>query len=70
MFPDIRNTGMDSEEFCDFALNEASVALLPGTNFGKFGDGFVRLSCVSSMDAIEKAVSNLNSALRRKNESR
>ena len=57
---------MDSEEFCDFALNEASVALLPGTNFGEFGDGFIRLSCVSSLTAIREAVAALDSALRKR----
>ncbi|MBE6358616.1 MAG: pyridoxal phosphate-dependent aminotransferase [Lentisphaerae bacterium] len=66
VFPDIRGTGMDSEEFCDFALNEASVALLPGTNFGEFGDGFIRLSCVSSLTAIREAVAALDSALRKR----
>lgn len=69
VFPDISGTGMNSEEFADFALNEASIAVLPGTNFGEFGNGFVRLSCVSSVAAIQEAVTNLQEALRRRNES-
>ena len=64
VFPDIRDTGMNSEEFAFFALNEASVALLPGKSFGEGGEGFVRFSCVSSTADMEKAVNNLAGALK------
>lgn len=63
VFPDIRGTGMSSNEFSDFALEKAGVALLPGNNFGEFGEGFVRLSCVNSMQVIEQALQNLKRAL-------
>lgn len=63
VFPDIRGTGMTSNEFSDFALEKAGVALLPGNNFGEFGEGFVRLSCVNSMQVIKQALQNLKRAL-------
>ena len=48
-FPSIGGLGLGSEEFCRRAINEAGVALVPGTCFGS--EGFVRLSyCVSDED--------------------
>ena len=45
-FPNISPIGLKSEEFCERAIHEAGVALVPGTCFGT--EGFVRLSyCVS-----------------------
>ncbi|MDK2383767.1 MAG: pyridoxal phosphate-dependent aminotransferase, partial [Candidatus Korarchaeota archaeon] len=41
-FPNIKGTGMSSEELADRLLNEAGVALLPGTAFGESGEGFLR----------------------------
>lgn len=64
VFPDIRRSGMNSEEFAKFALTEASTAVLPGNCFGEKGEGFVRFSCVSSVSNIEKAIKNLSGALR------
>jgi len=64
-FPDISGTGMTSDEFAMFALEEASVALLPGNNFGPSGEGFVRMCYVNSMENIGKAIDQLSVALRR-----
>ena len=63
-FPSISHLGMSSEEFCERAIREAGVALVPGTCFG--AEGFVRLSyCVSDddletgLDRLEKFVTAL-----------
>ncbi len=42
VFPDIRSTGMTSREFATKLLEEEKVAVVPGTAFGKAGEGFVR----------------------------
>ena len=48
-FPSIKGLGLGSEEFCERAIREVGVALVPGTCFG--AEGFVRLSyCVSDAD--------------------
>lgn len=48
-FPRIDSFGMSSEEFCERAIREAGVALVPGSCFGV--EGFARLSyCVSDSD--------------------
>ena len=51
-FPNIRKTGMSSEELADKLLNEAGVALLPGTAFGEPGEGFLRISFAGPMEDI------------------
>jgi len=63
-FPNITKTGMTSEEFADFSLEKAQVALLPGTDFGEYGKGFVRMCYVNSQENIEKAIKALDIALR------
>ena len=62
-FPNISETGMGSDSFSEFALQEAGVALLPGTNFGPGGEGYVRLSYVNSIENIEAAINRLSAAL-------
>lgn len=62
-FPNITGTGMTSDEFSNFALEKASVALLPGNNFGVHGEGFVRLCYANSLGNIRRAVDQLGRAL-------
>ncbi len=44
LFPDIRGTGKTSKEIFDLLFDKARIATLPGTSFGKYGEGFIRLS--------------------------
>ena len=62
-FPNIEGTGKSSQEMADYLLNEAGVAVLSGTSFGKFGEGFLRLSYANSIENIEKAVTNIKAAI-------
>jgi len=61
-FPNISSFGMTSEEFSDEMLNKANVALLPGSNFGSQGEGFVRLVYASSIENINKALERITIA--------
>ena len=56
VFPDIRSTGLSSEEFCLRLLNEHAVACVPGSAFGACGEGFIRMSYATSYEQIEVAV--------------
>jgi aspartate/methionine/tyrosine aminotransferase len=47
----------------EYLLEEAGVALLPGTSFGKYGEGYLRLCFANSMENIQRAVYLLDSAL-------
>jgi len=57
---------MRSRELADFLLNEAGVACLSGTAFGKFGEGFLRFSYANSIPNIEMALERISKALERR----
>jgi len=58
-FPKISVTGLDDETFAERLLNEKRVAVVPGSSFGKGGEGFVRCSYATSMDKIEEALERI-----------
>jgi len=62
-FPNIEGTGKSSTEMADYLLNEAGVAVLSGTSFGEFGEGFLRLSYANSIEHLEKALTNIRGAV-------
>ena len=63
VFPNIKGTGMTSNEAANLILEKAGVALLPGSSFGKFGEGYLRLSYANSIPNIEKGLAGIRSAL-------
>jgi len=65
VFPNITGTGMNSRELGDYLLNEAGVAVLPGTSFGKYGEGYLRLSFANSVENIRKAIDRVDQALKK-----
>lgn len=56
IFPSIKKTGLTSEEFCDRLLNEMKVACVPGSAFGKGGEGYIRISYSYSMEELQKSL--------------
>lgn len=60
LFPDITGTGRSSEEVYQFMFDKANIAVLPGTSFGRFGEGYIRLSFANNpIDRIQEAVQRL-----------
>lgn len=59
VFPDIRSSGMSSEEFCERLLIEERVLVVPGTAFGQCGEGFVRATYANSMENIIEALKRI-----------
>ncbi|MHA2225304.1 MAG: pyridoxal phosphate-dependent aminotransferase [Candidatus Hodarchaeales archaeon] len=55
-FPNIKKTGMTSKELADHLLYNAGVACLPGTIFGKAGEGYLRFSYATSIETINEAI--------------
>ena len=53
-FLDIRQSVLDSETFAMRLLEEEQVVLVPGTAFGEFGEGYIRLSYAASMESLEQ----------------
>jgi aminotransferase len=64
-FPNIAVAGMDAETFAQKLLEEERVAVVPGTAFGKGGDGFVRCSYATAYEKIEEALERMASFMRR-----
>lgn len=63
VFPNISGTGLSSEEFAAHMLEHAGVALLPGTNFGQAGAGFVRLCYAISREQIAEGLARIERAV-------
>ena len=66
VFPNISSTGLSSEEFATQLLYEEKVAVVPGTAFGKSGEGFIRCSYAYSIKSIEKALERIASFVERR----
>lgn len=64
IFPDIRSTGLTSDEFCEKLLEEEKVACVPGTAFGAAGEGFVRVSYAYSIEHIKEAIERIDHFMR------
>ncbi len=58
-FPNIKKTGMSSQECADFLLNEGGIAALPGTAFGPYGEGYLRFSYATTLDIIDRAIERM-----------
>jgi aspartate/methionine/tyrosine aminotransferase len=56
VFPNITSFGRTSDWLAEYLLDEAGVALLPGTSFGKYGEGYLRLCFANSLENIQKAL--------------
>jgi len=65
-FPNIRGTGLTDDAFAELMLEEAGVALLPGSNFGAAGEGFVRLCYTTSRDTIARGLDLMKACLERR----
>ena len=63
-FPNIKETGMNGEEFTKKCLHEAGVAIVPGTSFGNFATDYVRFSFAASSENISKAIEKIDKILK------
>jgi aspartate aminotransferase len=64
-FANISAFGMSSRRLSDLLLREGFVAVLPGTDFGDGGEGYIRLSYVSDVPVLEEGLRRIASVLRR-----
>jgi aspartate aminotransferase len=62
-FPDITQTGLTSGELAATLLRDAGVAVLPGTAFGPWGEGFLRLSYANSVENLRSALEAIRAQL-------
>jgi len=62
-FPNIKGTGMTSQECADHLLNKAGVASLPGTAFGPYGEGYLRFSYATTLKNIDIAIERIKRSM-------
>ncbi len=65
VFPDIRSTGLTSEEFTERLLLEEKVAVVPGNAFGDCGEGHVRCSYAASVENLTEAFKRMGRMVHR-----
>jgi len=64
-FPNITGTGRSSAEVAGALLDEAGVAVLAGTAFGRYGEGYLRLSYATSEANLREALARMRPVLER-----
>jgi LL-diaminopimelate aminotransferase len=55
--------GYASRQFADWLFDTAGVFITPGTNFGAYGEGYVRISITLPEERIEMALARMKFAL-------
>ncbi len=55
LFPNIKATGLSSQEVADRILEEAHVLVLPGNAFGENGEGYIRIAVTVGVEKINEA---------------
>jgi len=63
VFPNITGTGRKSKELEEFLLDEAGVAGLSGTSFGRYGEGYLRFSYANSQENLKRALELIKEVL-------
>ena len=63
VFPCIKSSGLNSDEFCERLINSKKVAVVPGTAFGDCGEGFIRVSYAYSINHLKEAIKRIGEFL-------
>jgi len=63
IFANIKETGMTSEEFSEWLLEKVKVVVIPGTAFGKNGEGYARISYATKKEKLIEAMERMKRAL-------
>jgi len=65
VFPNIKSFQMSSEDFAQMLLKEARVATVPGSTFGSYGEGYIRISYAAAYEQLEEAMDRFEKAVKR-----
>ncbi|WP_246019667.1 pyridoxal phosphate-dependent aminotransferase [Bacilliculturomica massiliensis] len=63
-FVNVKRLGLSDEEASAYYLNQAGVAMIPGSAFGEYGAGYLRVAFSNSYENIEKAMDRIAEATR------
>jgi aminotransferase len=59
VFPSIKQFGKDSFSFATELLHEAKVAVVPGSAFSQFGEGYIRISYATDLAKLQQAMDRI-----------
>ena len=65
IFPSINKFGMPSFEFATRLLKEGGVAVVPGSTFTPYGEGYIRISYAYSMSILEEGLNRLEAFIQK-----
>ena len=65
VFPNVKSFRMESKKLADHILQDAGVAVLSGTAFGSYGEGYLRLSFANSVENIKKAMERISESIKK-----
>ncbi|MGB9675791.1 MAG: pyridoxal phosphate-dependent aminotransferase [Candidatus Bathyarchaeales archaeon] len=65
VFPSIENFGMPSEQFSEYLAREAHVLTVSGSSFGRYGEGYIRISYAASYEQLEEAMNRIEKAVKK-----
>ncbi len=63
IFVNIKSLGMSSMEVAEYLLDNAGVALVPGSAFGSEGEGYLRISYACSYEDLQEAAKKIADAI-------
>jgi len=58
-FPDIRKFGLSSSEFCNMLLERERVVCIPGSAFGRCGEGYIRICYTNGEKTLREALKRI-----------
>ncbi len=62
-FPNVKSFSRGSDDLANLILEKANVALLPGTSFGSYGEGYLRIVFANSVENIQRALERIGAVL-------
>jgi aspartate/methionine/tyrosine aminotransferase len=65
VYPNVKNFSMSSEQFAEFLAKEAKVITVPGSAFGNYGEGYIRLSYAAAYSDLEEALNRIEKAVKK-----
>jgi aminotransferase len=66
VFPNVKDFGMSSEKFAEFLAKESLVATVPGAAFGRYGEGYIRVSYAAAYEQLEEALSRIEKVIKKR----
>lgn len=65
LFPCIKKYGLSSDDFAKKLLEDQKLAVVPGSAFGRAGEGYLRISYAYSMNSLDESLKRLENFIRK-----